>query len=446
MAKRRVSPNARWLHLSSAENDLKFIVQAMLFALSTYCSAMMQLLGILFALEATADVGDVDADALDFAIESLLTVLVAYTGMLHTLRTADSFLFDIPPEEENAPLLLTRPKGLRIDDLCDISAYKMTHFYHGQLCRLYAAFDLESQLGPMQDKLSFPTGHITNGTPCCYRIHPEEVFLFTLCRLATGWTQVHIVDTYFGGDKNRWTHAYTWMLKYIDDRYAHVIGHQGLTRFVDDFPLFKRAIERYVQRDHQRELVDGTMTIVPGLNHLPWDVFGFIDDSIDKISTPCSGPRGDYEGAARKPEYADAQQAFYSGYTKAHGIKIESILLPNGISTIFGPVSSRRADTGVLLMSNLNNYLVELQRGRFFTREGAEVYYSGLSDSAFDLGLQCIQELQRSRVRCGSREVQGIDESCENRDREKLCAGKQWISHLLLKGGQQNRKTKSHCV
>jgi hypothetical protein len=45
MAKRRVSPSARWLHLSSAENDLKFAIQAMLFALSTYCSAMvMQLL------------------------------------------------------------------------------------------------------------------------------------------------------------------------------------------------------------------------------------------------------------------------------------------------------------------------------------------------------------------------------------------------------------------
>jgi hypothetical protein len=44
-------------------------------------------------------------------------------------------------------------------------------------------------------------------------------------------------------------------------------------------------------------------------------------------------------------------------------------------------------------MSNLNNYLVKLlQRGRFFTREGAEVYYSGLGGSTFDLCLQwCIQ-------------------------------------------------------
>ena len=79
MAKRQVTPNSHWLHLSSAENDLKFIIQSMLFALSMYCSAMTQLLGILFALEATADIGNVDDDALDTAIESIITVLVAFT-------------------------------------------------------------------------------------------------------------------------------------------------------------------------------------------------------------------------------------------------------------------------------------------------------------------------------------------------------------------------------
>jgi hypothetical protein len=54
---------------------------------------------------------------------------------------------------------------------------------------------------------------------------------------------------------------------------------------------------------------------------MPWDVFAFIDDSIDHISTPFSGPRGDYEGAACWA----AQQAFYTGYIKAHGIKVETI-------------------------------------------------------------------------------------------------------------------------
>jgi hypothetical protein len=55
------------------------------------------------------------------------------------------------------------------------------------------------------------------------------------------------------------------------------------------------------------------MTIIPGINFMPWDVFVFIDDSINRISTPFWGPRRDYEGAAHRAEYADAQQAFYTG-------------------------------------------------------------------------------------------------------------------------------------
>jgi hypothetical protein len=89
------------------------------------------------------------------------------------------------------------------------------------------------------------------------------------------------------------------MLCYLDNRYKDIFSHQGLSRFVQDFPKFHKAIEEYVQPDHLHELDDGTMTIVPGINFLPWDVFAFINDSIDCISTPFSGLRGEYEGAAR---------------------------------------------------------------------------------------------------------------------------------------------------
>jgi hypothetical protein len=52
-----------------------------------------------------------------------------------------------------------------------------------------------------------------------------------------------IVDTYFGGDYNCWSYGYPWMLRYLDERYKDIAGHQGLTRFVADFPRFHRAIE-----------------------------------------------------------------------------------------------------------------------------------------------------------------------------------------------------------
>ncbi len=78
----------------------------------------------------------------------------------------------------------------------------MTRFNWSQLRCLYAAFNLEGQLKPMQDKLLFPIGYVYNGTPCCYQIHLEEVFLYALCRLAAGLTRVRIVNMYISSNTN----------------------------------------------------------------------------------------------------------------------------------------------------------------------------------------------------------------------------------------------------
>ena len=52
-------------------------------------------------------------------------------------------------------------------------------------------------------------------------------------------------------------------------------------------------------------------------------------------------------------------------------------------------------------MSNLNGFLVELQRGCFITQAGAEVYFCSFGDSAFNLGLQAIQPYYRE-FNCGA--------------------------------------------
>ena len=71
-------------------------------------------------------------------------------------------------------------------DLSDMVMLKMTQFNWCQLKRLYAAFDLESQLKPMDEKLMFlpDASMFYDGYACCYHIHPEEVF----CLLhSSGW-------------------------------------------------------------------------------------------------------------------------------------------------------------------------------------------------------------------------------------------------------------------
>ena len=95
----------------------------------------------------------------------MTVTLVGFLGLLHALRVTDELLFDIPPDKEDAPLKYTRARNLRINDLSDMAALKMTHFNHSQLRCLYELFNLESQLEAMSDKLAIPTGFNVNGTP-----------------------------------------------------------------------------------------------------------------------------------------------------------------------------------------------------------------------------------------------------------------------------------------
>ena len=112
------------------------------------------------------------------------------------------------------------------------------------------------------------------------------------------------------------------MMKHLDNRYRNIIGHQGLVRFVHQFPEFYEAIQQKVQQGYKKDNHDGTYDYTSDLSFLPFNIFGFIDCSIDKICRPFSGPAGDYEGAGRKENYTDTQRAFYTGYKRLHGIKV----------------------------------------------------------------------------------------------------------------------------
>lgn len=167
----------------------------------------------------------------------------------------------------------------------------------------------------------------------------------------------------FGGCASRWSHGWDWIVRYLDDRYLHTVSHQKLEDFVDDFPDFYNAISGFMQKEFTQHYADGNGKEADGLNFCPLPIFGFIDCSIDRICRPYSGPDGDYIGAPRRPNEDIYQRSVYTGYKKCHGIKVETVLLPNGIMTLFGPVSARNHDTGgVLQMSQLDDFLSALQQ------------------------------------------------------------------------------------
>jgi hypothetical protein len=183
----------------------------------------------------------------------------------------------------------------------------------------------------------------------------------------------------------------TWMIT--------IIGHQGLLRFRDDFPRFFDAIERYVQKPKYHLYNDGTDFVSPGLAFCPHRILGWIDCSIYRSNVPFSGPFGDFVGAPRKPLYQLMQRAFYTGFTHVHGLKVETVYLPNGISTVFGPVTCRRRDiavnggASVADLSGISNFLRCIKRNKY------NPAYSVFGDCIYGCGINCIVSYYRARYR-----------------------------------------------
>eukprot|EP00984_Skeletonema_dohrnii_P002519 scaffold873_cov79-Skeletonema_dohrnii-CCMP3373.AAC.1 len=82
----------------------------------------------------------------------------------------------------------------------------MTRFNLHQLRRIYDCFGLDDYCRSMNtDFIRVYTGHDNQrGVPCCYRFHPEELFLYSLTKTAKGNTNDDNVDHYFGGAYSRW--------------------------------------------------------------------------------------------------------------------------------------------------------------------------------------------------------------------------------------------------
>jgi hypothetical protein len=100
-----------------------------------------------------------DLDVLHAAFDSVSVTLVAFLGLLQALHLTNMTLFDIPFCKEAAPQTFSRPKNLRLVNLNNVQALKMTHFNQGQLRQLYAQFGLAALVEGMGTKIAIFTGH-----------------------------------------------------------------------------------------------------------------------------------------------------------------------------------------------------------------------------------------------------------------------------------------------
>ena len=360
--KRQRAKNSRWMHLGAAVIGTRQKIQRCWAGHTLATTNFLFLAGYALVGLRAVLVGPLPA-ATQLMIDYLLRQAAFFVWHVTQWTSLDVFLFDIPRTKFQYRREFRPRVHLRIADLRDdMTAKKMTSFSISQLRQLYYQFGLrEFVLAHNETDHLIGTGHWANVRENCYRLDPEELFLYMLTKCKTGMTNEKVIDMYFGGDYARWTYGYRWIIFYLDLRYRNIVGHVGLLRFLPQFERFRDAIQQYCQKDRWYHDHQGNVTWVPGLEKLPYNIFGWIDGTIDKVLVPFSGPDGDYDGAPRRAQYIDAQESVYSGWKKLHGIKLETVLLPNGISTLFGPVSARQNDRGTLNLSGLDRFLTLIQ-------------------------------------------------------------------------------------
>jgi hypothetical protein len=151
-------------------------------------------------------------------IDYLLQQAALFAQQVTLWSSLDGFLYDIPLVE----WLYTREyrprQHLRVLGIAnDMTAVKMTSFKISQLQRLFHLFGLREFVDAHNETdLLIGTGHWKNGRECCYRIHPEELFLFLLAKCKACMTTDHVIDMFFGGNYARWKYGYYWLLLYLD--------------------------------------------------------------------------------------------------------------------------------------------------------------------------------------------------------------------------------------
>ncbi len=283
-------------------------------------------------------------------------------------ETLDNLLMEIMPALL-IPRLAPANRNRTFDLLHPVGwCYQKTRFRVVQLRELYHL-------------LEFPAVYtLTNRS---HYASSEEAFIIMLMKLATGDSNVVLADTFgFSGD-GMISLIYRFMIGILDNK-ARGILHDGvgcLQRWAHLFPEFAEIIRRKLN-----------MPQYGGLAFERCRLIGFLDCKFDETCAPGTGPMTDEELADRWEEADLIQEAVYSGYVKVHGIKVLTILFPNGITGyLYGPISGRKNDIAVLNMSWVNTQLLLLQDEitAALARGEDAVYFALFSDSIFPYHL-CI--------------------------------------------------------
>jgi hypothetical protein len=180
----------------------------------------------------------------------------------------------------------------------------------------------------------------------------EAVLLFALYRYKSADDILKFISR-FGRDPTQLTRVFQWFNTFMLERWGHKLKN-NLEYWKRFLPSFAEAIRKKVVQKSNNML---------HYEEGQFSVLAFTDDNVNHISRPGAGPK--FEGTR---DERNIQRAFYNGWKKHHGIKWQSIELPNGMSMdLFGPMSFRRHDLD-LVIGNTSNFDVHVLLDLAFSR------------------------------------------------------------------------------
>ena len=186
-----------------------------------------------------------------------------------------------------------------------------------------------------------------------YRFTGQEALLMALTHIHTGHDWVVLAQqAYFGGDARRSTELFEWFVDHIYHSFYNAITGSSIGIWSCQIENFRRAIwqsftEPLINKEEQEVQFDVPFDM--------WRIALFIDCTTQATCRPGGGANHNVEEVA---DYVNqVQRAFYTGYTKRHGLKFQILWAPNGMFiSVFGS-SIRENDNGMINISELNHYL-----------------------------------------------------------------------------------------
>lgn len=209
--------------------------------------------------------------------------------------------------------------------------------------RLYFRFQNRNQMRRVKEAFRFPPVMISN---CGVKFTGEEVLLCGIYRLAypnrlgyDGWINI------FGMVQSTASKACLLFYNFMWENWSYLMFKNEIF-WMQYFPEFVECIR-------SKALSLGAV--------LPVNIFGFIDNTMNRTCRPGGGPAQDGENAPRNDP--EIQRAFYNGWKKLHGFKWQTIDLPNGMHfNAMGPFSCRDNDLQTLDASGILIVMEELLR------------------------------------------------------------------------------------